>query len=299
MIKKTITMIGSSCIDVYYELEKIPTIGEKVNGKFSGNKVGGMIGNAAAVMSGYGQEVYMIDFLEDSEESELLISDIKNYNISEKGIAVSNKYQNNKCLVFLEQSGERVIIILNSENEKFILNNNQIDILNKSDYIYSTVSDLKRLNDLSIIENIINKSNTKLVLDLEEAGLKDESCFDVIKLASVVFVNETAVEKLESLIGFNKIIETVETVVVTLGEKGSLTYNNGSKINHKVVMVDVVDTTGAGDTYNASYLFGLTQNWSIEKCGKFASYAASEKIKKIGPRSGVRPYEEIIKIMND
>ena len=50
-MKNTVTMvmIGSGCMDEYYEMDFVPELGEKVCCDFLGEKVGGMIGNAAAV----------------------------------------------------------------------------------------------------------------------------------------------------------------------------------------------------------------------------------------------------------
>ena len=47
--------------------------------------------------------------------------------------------------------------------------------------------------------------------------------------------------------------------------------------------VDVVDTTGCGDTYMAAYISQKLLSKSTESAGKFASKIAGEKIKNSGP----------------
>ena len=49
-------------------------------------------------------------------------------------------------------------------------------------------------------------------------------------------------------------------------------------------VVDVVDTTGAGDLYAAGVLYGLSNKLPIETCGQLGSLAAAEIISHIGAR---------------
>ena len=51
-----------------------------------------------------------------------------------------------------------------------------------------------------------------------------------------------------------------------------------------IKVIDLVDTTGAGDLFASGFLFGFTNNYSIEKCGFLGNKAASEIIKYIGAR---------------
>ena len=296
-MNKIVTAIGSSCIDEYYEVDKMPGMGEKVNGRYKGNMVGGMIGNAASVLSGYGLEVYIVDFLEDSEESNVLKEDLIKYNIKLDAVSVSKEYYNNRCLILLDKSGERSIVILSSKNKTYKLNQKQIEVLSKSDYIYTNPADLRKIEDKEIVYDLISKHNVKLVFDVEEPAIKGPEDFEMLSKAEIIFMNEKEMEVMNKYNLFNKLLDGKRLVVVTLGESGSRTYTNGKVIEHDVRKVKVVDTTGAGDTYNSSYLYGISQGWSIEKCGKFASVAASEKIKREGPRSGVRDKNEILNLI--
>ena len=74
--KKTIVMIGSSCIDEYYEMDHLPDLGDKAVLKFLENKVGGMIANAAAVAASYGMNTYLMDTMSGSDYTKMLEDDL-------------------------------------------------------------------------------------------------------------------------------------------------------------------------------------------------------------------------------
>ena len=50
---------------------------------------------------------------------------------------------------------------------------------------------------------------------------------------------------------------------------------------------DVVDTTGAGDLFAASFLYGLTHGRPLATCGQLGSFAAAEVISHLGARPAV------------
>ncbi len=107
------------------------------------------------------------------------------------------------------------------------------------------------------------------------------------KYADIIFINEeeaaalTGVrerEALEILLGYSS------TVIVKLGEKGSLIKSDNKILSIDVVKTEVVNTNGAGDMYAAGFLFGLTSGKSIEDSGKIASYSASLVVASSGAR---------------
>ena len=49
-------------------------------------------------------------------------------------------------------------------------------------------------------------------------------------------------------------------------------------------MVTTLDTTGAGDSYAAGLLYGITHGYPLEASGKIASFYSSRVVSQIGPR---------------
>ena len=76
-------------------------------------------------------------------------------------------------------------------------------------------------------------------------------------------------------------------MAIKLGRNGC--FVTDGKESHVVepFKVKAVDTTGAGDAWNAGFLYGLIKNKSLWECGKLGNFVASRCITKMGARTGL------------
>jgi sulfofructose kinase len=76
---------------------------------------------------------------------------------------------------------------------------------------------------------------------------------------------------------------------VTLGDAGSLIYCEGEFIKTGGFPVPGVcrDTTGAGDSFRAGFLYGILQNLSVEEAARTANAVAALKCREIGARTAL------------
>ena len=75
----------------------------------------------------------------------------------------------------------------------------------------------------------------------------------------------------------------VRIVGIKLGSKGAyLRTGEGVTISAPAFRVKAVDTTGAGDGWNAGLLVGLSKGWDLEKCVKIANAVGALVVTKYG-----------------
>jgi sulfofructose kinase len=83
----------------------------------------------------------------------------------------------------------------------------------------------------------------------------------------------------------------------TLGEQGVLAWN-GKRLHHACAYsVPVVDTTGAGDIFHAGFIYGLLQNWPLERQLDFACAAAALNCAAAGARGGIQTVDAIEQLL--
>lgn len=73
----------------------------------------------------------------------------------------------------------------------------------------------------------------------------------------------------------------VETLAIKLGAQGALGVSKGQKVRAASIPVKVADTVGAGDSFDAGFIYGYLQGWPLEKtlraaaiCGGLSTQAA-------------------------
>src|SRR3984957_20562751 len=83
----------------------------------------------------------------------------------------------------------------------------------------------------------------------------------------------------------------------TLGEHGVLAWN-GKQLHHACAYsVPVIDTTGAGDIFHAGFIYGLLQDWPLERQLDFGCAAAALNCAAVGARGGIQSVRDIEHLM--
>jgi len=83
----------------------------------------------------------------------------------------------------------------------------------------------------------------------------------------------------------------------TLGHEGVLAWD-GSRFHYApAFLVDVRDTTGAGDIFHAGFIYGLLQGWPLQRQLEFACAAAALNCTATGARGGIQSVENIEGLM--
>jgi sulfofructose kinase len=83
----------------------------------------------------------------------------------------------------------------------------------------------------------------------------------------------------------------------TLGEDGVLAWD-GKQFHYACAFrVTAVDTTGAGDIFHAGFIYGLLQDWPLQRRLEFACAAAALNCTGVGARGGIQPVAAIENLM--
>ncbi|TNF51069.1 MAG: sugar kinase [Deltaproteobacteria bacterium] len=94
---------------------------------------------------------------------------------------------------------------------------------------------------------------------------------------------------IQGLLGYGAV-----EVTVTMGRSGSLSMGKGlSPILQPAFAVGAIDTTGCGDVFHGGYVYGLLQNWPLERTLRFAAACAALKARALGGRTAIPTLPEV------
>ncbi|ULL16437.1 hypothetical protein DVH26_19525 [Paenibacillus sp. H1-7] len=86
----------------------------------------------------------------------------------------------------------------------------------------------------------------------------------------------------------------VKEVIITLGEKGSLYMNHQEEaVFTSAYPVQVVDTTGAGDTFIGSFIVARQQGMTVKDALQRASAASAIAVSRAGAQESIPNVKEI------
>ena len=161
---------------------------------------------------------------------------------------------------------------------------------------------------------LFNKPLTAKILDLAtKAGLTislDLSSFEVVrankdtlgtlieKHVDILFANEDEAKEYlgrhdpEAFI--NTFKDVCDIVAVKLGKDGAIVKTPSEKARISAMTVDAIDTTGAGDLWQAGFLYGLLKGKPLETCGHYAAILGAEIVTVMGAHLSEDAWRKII-----
>ena len=84
------------------------------------------------------------------------------------------------------------------------------------------------------------------------------------------------------------------TVVVKLGAEGALAVRGDQFARATAPRLDVVDTTGAGDSFDAGFIAGWTAGWTLDDCLELAVACGSASTRRAGGVDGQPTWAEAV-----
>ena len=137
----------------------------------------------------------------------------------------------------------------------------------------------------------------KVVLDLASFNVVEDNrefLNELLSQVDILFANEEEAKALTQMSAedsLHHIAEKVEIAIVKIGKKGSLIKRGEEVVTIGCNKVDVIDTTGAGDMYAAGFLYGLINNYDLERCGTIGNHLAESIIQVIGAKMDENRWE--------
>ncbi|HWE55852.1 MAG TPA: adenosine kinase [Acidimicrobiales bacterium] len=260
---------------------------------------GGSAANTAAGLASLGESVRFIGRVADDDLGRLFTDDIRRAGVRFDGRPVDGGEPTGRCLVLVTPDAEKTMCTSLGAGAE--MGPDDIDeaavagaqVLYMEGYVWGPQP------TTSAAEKAIaaaRRSDTLVAFSASDPGwvsFQRDALLDLLGQADLLFANEPEALGLSGEDDLDKavarLLESCPTVVVTLGAKGCLVASrDGSRVERPAAPVDkVVDTTGAGDSFAAGYLYGLVNDLGADTAAAIGATVASEVVGHLGARAGV------------
>lgn len=286
--KPKITVVGSINMDLVVSSPKWPIPGETIEGKHFEVFPGGKGANQAIAAARAGADVTFLGAVGSDDFGERAISNFQKNCVRAESIKVISE----------ELTGRAVITIVDDNNTIIYVPgaNRVLDISYiKENIKHLATADMVLLqNEIPIsiqveVANYCHEYGTPVIYNPAPAR-KVESSF----LEKITYITPNEHELSILLQGCTeKSEDLIKKVICTKGSAGVEYMDSGKKKAIPSYKVDVIDTTGAGDTFNGVLAVQLALGKKIGDAIKIANWAAALSITKKGAQEGMPTKDEI------
>jgi sugar/nucleoside kinase (ribokinase family) len=258
---------------------------------------GGSVANTIACFANFGGEAGYIGQVKNDSLGRIFVNDMRSLGVDVRLTPAENGSPTARSHVLITKDGQRTMqTYLGACTELAASDINQgtigeSGIILLEGYLWD-IEDGRSIAEEAM--KIKLKTKAQIVLSLSDSFCVErhhQAFKDIINQGiDIVFGNEDEAMALTETDSEEEMIRRLSShtnilFVITRGEKGSLIIDGINIIQQKANYTNnVIDTTGAGDTYTAGFLYGLTQEKSLQECAQLGSWAASKVIQQVGAR---------------
>lgn len=295
-----ISVIGSLNYDILMKQKRLPMKGETYTADSVSYEGGGKGANQAVQCAKLRVPTYMIGKVGNDSFGDILMEKLIAYSVRTDYMERSTK-DTGLGIVHVLEDGAVYASIITGANYDITLE----DIEKIEDVIYgSKIIILQMEIPISIVEDIINRAKAHGVYTILNAAPAKKINKEVLKKVDCLVVNETEAsyyaeeeiydEETAKKYAY-KLIELANgAVIITLGKNGSILCHEKKCISIPAVKVeDVVETTGAGDSYIGAFAYYKYIGKSDEDACRFAARVSAVTVTKVGAQGAMPFLEEL------
>lgn len=281
-----ILVIGSINADLVFVSDKRPKAGETIIGEDFKIIPGGKGANQAIAAARLGKRVGFIGAVGDDVNGKMLIENFSQNSVETKYIKTIENVSSGVANITISEMDNSIIVIpgANSFVTKEMIDEN-IDIIKSSKLVLLQCE--IPLETVEYIVELNHKNNIKTILNPAPAvNMRN----DIISKVNYLTPNEHEARIIFNNYNMEEILAKYPNkLIITKGQQGVVYHNGNNIVNIPAFNVEVVDTTGAGDTFNGALATAIVDGLSLDNSILFANKAAAISITKFGAQNGM-PY---------
>jgi sugar/nucleoside kinase (ribokinase family) len=266
------------------------------------------LGSSSAIfasnLSSLGAKVAFVGKIGDDAFGNLVKESLESKKVNTDFLITSKNF-NTGATIVLNYSEDRAMVTYQGAMEDLTINDIKEEIINSARHLHFSSYFLQPGMQSGLLKlfKIAKENGLTTSLDIQWDP-KEEWNFnykEVLPFVDVFLPNEqealllTGESVLENAI--KKLRAFAKFVVVKLGSKGSIAVTNGKSVfKESFFNNNVVDAIGAGDSFNAGFIFKYINGCEIDECQKFGNLTGAINTTAAGGTAAFESYDRVIKL---
>ena len=295
-----ILVYGALNIDLVFTVDHIARPGETISSGFLWKSAGGKGANQAAALAKAGMETYMAGKI--GNDGRFLLELLESYGVNTERVLIYPG-ATGQALIQVDKNGQNSIILYAGGNGE--IQQNEIDGALES---FGAGDMILLQNEIPHIGAIMEKAKKQGMKILLNPSPLDESIGKLpLDMVDVFIVNEIeaaalAAETSHALpeltpppLILDKLSERfpASEIILTAGKEGAYYAAGTIREKGEIIVLPVVDTTGAGDTFTGYYIAAREKQFGVPEALKLACKAASIAVSRKGAMQSIPNKDEV------
>jgi sugar/nucleoside kinase (ribokinase family) len=243
----------------------------------------------------FGNDHFSDYVLRTSSKNNLDQSLFQRHNEPVRRVTASISFPEDRAFVSYADDPQTSIFQLDKETYQSIFSENSCDWL---------LMGMNFSSNAHQLVDVIHHANGKVMMDCAHTNktIKDADVQAIFRKIDLLVMNLAEAQHLtdreSSEDALHALSDFCPCCVIKMGEKGAIAIRDGKISTAPAVKVNVVDTTGAGDSFNAGLLLGLIEDVPFQKCLQYGAVCGSLSV----TYRGAEPFfdrEQIISIIDN
>ena len=269
--------------------------------------VAGTAGGTIIDCAKLGLSTLAVGAVGDDEKADFVVSVLEKFGADTAGFERIKGVPTSSTILNIRPNGERPALHLRGACDYFLPpNKEKLDIFDCKVFHLGGTGLLKKLDGSVSVELLKDAKENGCITTWDLIGAT-ESTIDIVKpLLPHIDYFMPSIEEASIMCGLDDpndiakyyLDNGVTNCVLTMGGEGSLFVNKDETIKTPAFDINVVDTTGCGDAFDAGMITSLINNFDLEKSLKFATTTSGLVATGLGSDAGIIDFDDTINKMN-
>ncbi len=288
--------VGHAAVDHIGLVPRYPEIDTKVELEQFSIQGGGPVATALVVLASFGVDASFIGKVSDDDFGMFIRQGFREAGVDTSALVVERGCVSPLSFVAVDgKTGKRTIFYTRGSLSPLSKEDLPLDLIGSAKILHT---DGLQMSAQIAAARHAREHDVEVVYD---AGTWRDGSEELISLAHTVIASE----RFAADAGGGALAESLkflsskgpDTVVITMGEDGSVGMENNETYILPGLSISVVDTTGAGDVYHGAFIYAMLKGWNLRQRMHFANTAAALKCRSLGGRAGIPSLSEIDRAM--